>query len=79
MLLHFALVVGDVLFYALVVDRLGFLITAFVFLSVLFLAFEVERKWIAPIAVVVTLGIHYGFYTLLRVPLPWGVLGGIAW
>jgi hypothetical protein len=23
--------------------------------------------------------IHYAFYTLLRVPLPWGVLEGIAW
>jgi putative tricarboxylic transport membrane protein len=23
--------------------------------------------------------IHYAFYKLLRVPLPWGVLQGIAW
>ena len=31
------------------------------------------------IAVVSTLLIHYAFYKLLRVPLPWGVLNGIAW
>lgn len=79
MRLHFVIVVADVIFYALVVDRLGFFITAFLFLSTLFLAFDVKRTWIAPTAAAVTLVIHYGFYTLLRVPLPWGILGGIAW
>lgn len=77
--LHFVLVVADVIFYALAVDRLGFFITAFLFLSILFLAFDVKRAWVAPVAAAVTLAIHYGFYTLLRVPLPWGILGGIAW
>jgi putative tricarboxylic transport membrane protein len=79
MRLHFVIVVADVIFYALVVDRLGFFITAFLFLSTLLLAFDVKRTWIAPTAAAVTLVIHYGFYTLLRVPLPWGILGGIAW
>ncbi len=79
MRLHFVIVVADVIFYALVVDRLGFFITAFLFLSILFVAFDVKRSRIAPIAAAVTLAIHYGFYTLLRVPLPWGILGGIAW
>jgi putative tricarboxylic transport membrane protein len=32
-----------------------------------------------PIALVLTLLIHYAFYKLLRVPLPWGVLQPIAW
>ena len=32
-----------------------------------------------PVAIVVTLVIHYAFYKLLQVPLPWGVLQGIAW
>ena len=27
----------------------------------------------------VTLIIHYVFYKLLRVPLPWGLLQGVAW
>ncbi len=40
----------------------------------LFLAFGVARRWILPLAASVTLVIHYAFYSLLRVPLPWGVL-----
>ena len=31
------------------------------------------------IALVMTLVIHYMFYKLLRVPLPWGVLTPWAW
>jgi putative tricarboxylic transport membrane protein len=79
MVLNFALVIVDLLFYALAVTELGFLITAIIFVSVLMLAFGVRRRHILPLAVAVTLVIHYGFYTLLRVPLPWGVLEGIAW
>jgi putative tricarboxylic transport membrane protein len=79
MLTNFALVVADLLFYAVAVDRLGFLITAVLFLTVLFLAFGVRHARILPMAVAVTLVIHYGFYTLLRVPLPWGMLEGVAW
>jgi len=67
------------IFYSLVVDRLGFLLTGVVFLGALFAIFGAPRRWIAPVAVVVTLVLHYAFQTLLRVPLPWGVLEGIAW
>src|SRR5690606_27475017 len=74
-----ALVVGALVFYALVVETAGFFLTAFVFLVVLFLAFGVPRRWVAPIAAMVTIGLHVAFYTLLRVPLPWGWLEGIAW
>jgi putative tricarboxylic transport membrane protein len=79
MLTNFVLVIADLLFYALTVDRLGFLITAILFLTVLFLAFGVRRRGILPLALAVTFAIHYVFYTLLRVPLPWGVLREIAW
>jgi putative tricarboxylic transport membrane protein len=79
MLWNFILVLVALLFYAFVVDRLGFFITAILFLSMLFAAFGVPRRKVLPIAIVVTLAIHYSFYTLLRVPLPWGVLEGIAW
>jgi putative tricarboxylic transport membrane protein len=79
MVLNFALVIAVLVFYALAVDQLGFFITALAFLSVLFLAFDVRRTWIVPLALVATLVIHYGFYTLLRVPLPWGPLEGLAW
>jgi putative tricarboxylic transport membrane protein len=27
----------------------------------------------------ITMVVHYGFYSLLRVPLPWGVLTPWAW
>jgi len=39
----------------------------------------VPAKWIVPLAVAMTLGIHYAFYKLLKVPLPWGLLQGVAW
>lgn len=76
---NFIVVLVALLFYAFTVDRLGFLITAIVFLAMLFAAFGVRRWRILPISILVTLALHYGFYTLLRVPLPWGVLEGIAW
>jgi putative tricarboxylic transport membrane protein len=79
MVLNAALVIGALLFYALVVDIAGFFLTAFIFLFVLFRAFGVGRRWIVPLAVAVTLGLHMAFYTVLRVPLPWGWLKGIAW
>ena len=32
-----------------------------------------------PVAFIVALVIDYAFYKVLKVPLPWGVLQGIAW
>ncbi len=75
----FGAVIGVNLFYILVVDRLGFILTGVVYLGTLFAVFGVRPKWILPIAMVATLVIHYAFYKLLKVPLPWGVLQGIAW
>jgi len=75
----FVLVLASVLFYALAVERVGFLITAILLLAILFGAFGVRRVNILPLAIAVTLAIHFAFYTLLRVPLPWGVLEAIAW
>jgi putative tricarboxylic transport membrane protein len=79
MVANLLVVIADLSFYAIAVEALGFLITSVVFLAVLFLAFGVRRARILPFAVAVTLVIHYGFYTLLRVPLPWGVLEAVAW
>jgi len=73
------LVIGALIFYAVAVETIGFFVTAFAILVALFLAFGVRRRWIVPIAVAVTLGLHVAFYSLLRVPLPWGWLEGIAW
>jgi len=73
-LLAFAVTIGVNVFYIAAVDRLGFLIVAPLYLIALFWVYGVSRKWIVPIAIIVTLGIHYSFYKLLRVPLPWGIL-----
>ena len=49
--LNALLVVGALIFYAQVVETVGFFLTALVFLVVLFLAFGVSRRWVAPLAV----------------------------
>lgn len=77
--LAFFTVIAVNVFYILLVDRLGFIPTAVIYLAVLFAVFGVSRRWNLPIALAVTLLIHYSFYKLLKVPLPWGVLSGIAW
>ena len=79
MVLNFAVVIADLVFYALVVNHAGFFLTAFVFLIILFLAFEVRLRWIPPLAAGATLLLHFAFYTLLHVPLPWGWFEGYAW
>ncbi len=77
--LAFFLAIGVNVFYILVVDRLGFIPTGVIYLAVLFLVFQVRKTWIVPLAIVITLIIHFAFYRLLKVPLPWGLLQGIAW
>jgi putative tricarboxylic transport membrane protein len=75
----FFAVLGVNLFYILLVDRVGFILTGTAYLAVLFTVFGVRPRWVLPIALVVTLVIHYAFYKLLKVPLPWGLLQGVAW
>jgi putative tricarboxylic transport membrane protein len=77
--LAFVVLVACNIFYLLAVDRLGFVLTAFVYLAALMWVLRVRRALVLPVALVMTLLIHYAFYKLLRVPLPWGVLQGIAW
>ncbi len=78
-LLAFVLVLAVNVFYIVAVDWLGFIPVGVIYLSTLFLVFRVKPSWILPLALVVTLVIHYAFYKLLKVPLPWGLLKGIAW
>lgn len=75
----FAAVIAANLLYIAVVDRLGFVVTSVVYLATLFGVFRVRSRWVVPLAIVVTLVIHYAFYKLLRVPLPWGILERFAW
>lgn len=77
--LAFGVLVGVNVFYLLAVQRLGFVLTAFVYLASLMWVLRVRLALVLPVALVMTLVIHYAFYKLLRVPLPWGVLQGVAW
>jgi putative tricarboxylic transport membrane protein len=75
----FVAVIGVNVFYILLVDRIGFIVTGVVYLATLFTVFGVRLRNVLPLALVVTLVIHYAFYKLLKVPLPWGLLQGFAW
>ncbi len=75
----FAVLIAINVFYLLAADRLGFIPVAFVYLAALMAVLRVAPARALLTALVMTLLIHYAFYKLLRVPLPWGVLQGIAW
>ena len=77
--LAFAVLVASNVFYLLAVDWLGFLPTAFVYLAALMWVLRVRPAIAVLVAFLMALAIHYAFYKLLRVPLPWGVLQGLAW
>lgn len=74
-----ALVVGGTVAFIVFAQSLGFLVVAPLFLAGLFLVFGVRPVLVAPMALGATLAIHYAFYKLLKVPLPWGLLTPIAW
>ena len=75
----FFLVIGVNVFYILVVDRLGFIPTGVIYLGALFAAFGVRPRLNLALALALVLAIHYSFYKLLKVPLPWGLLERFAW
>ena len=77
--LAFAVLIASVIFYILVSERLGFLPTSSLILLALFSVLRVPLLRSVAIALVATLLIHFAFYKLLRVPLPWGVLQNYAW
>ena len=72
--LNFALTVGALAFYILAADKLGFLICATLILLALFFTLRVKAGVAVALAIVLPVFIHFIFYKLLRVPLPWGVL-----
>lgn len=75
----FAALIGAILFYMVASEFLGFLIISSLILLGLFLVLQVEPLRAVAIAVLVSLLIHFMFYKLLRVPLPWGLLKNYAW
>ena len=70
---------GSVMFYIVAAEVLGFLPTAAIILTVLFLVLRVRPVLALVIALLAALLVHTAFYKLLKVPLPWGLLTGVAW
>jgi putative tricarboxylic transport membrane protein len=72
-------VIGSVVFYTVAVDWLGFFLTSLIILTTSFRLFGVALGRSLVIAAIATFAIHFAFYKLLRVPLPWGLLTNYAW
>ena len=72
-------VVGSVVFYIVAVNWLGFFLTSLLILITCFRLFRVPLGKSIVIAAIATFIIHFAFYKLLRVPLPWGVFTHYAW
>ena len=67
-------VIGAVLAYIFLSERVGFLIIAPLCLVAGFLAFRIGWQRALLWAIGGTVLVHVSFYKLLRVPLPWGVI-----
>jgi putative tricarboxylic transport membrane protein len=78
-LLALAITVGSLAFYVALAGRLGYFLTAPLVLGAILAAFRVPWAAIVPVALGVPALIHYIFYSMLKVPLPWGVLTPYAW
>ncbi len=72
-------VIGSVIFYIVAVNWLGFFLTSLLILTISFRLFGVALGRSIVIAAIATFVIHFAFYKLLRVPLPWGLLTNYAW
>ena len=72
-------VIGSVIFYTAAVDRLGFFLSSLAILTILFRLFGAALGRAILIAAIATMVIHFAFYKLLRVPLPWGLFTDFAW
>jgi putative tricarboxylic transport membrane protein len=65
--------------YVALANRLGYFLTAPLVLGAILAAFRVRWTALVPVALAVPVLIHYIFYSVLKVPLPWGVLTPYAW
>jgi putative tricarboxylic transport membrane protein len=75
--MSFLLIVGLVLAYILVSQQIGFLPVAFLMILTLFLWFRVRLVVALPTAAVAVWVVHWFFASLMRVPLPRGLLTNI--
>jgi putative tricarboxylic transport membrane protein len=73
-----AALVGGLLFYVFAADALGFHLTGVLLLTLWMRLLGASWRVTLPVALIATLLIHFSFYKLLRIPLPWGVLESFA-
>ena len=78
-LLAILVTAGAIVFYLIAANFLGFIITGATILAVLMWSYGVAFRLLLPIAIIGALLIHFAFYKLLSVPLPWGLLQPFAW
>jgi putative tricarboxylic transport membrane protein len=71
-------VIAGLAFYIFAADRLGFYITGTLLLAFWMRVLGTSWRWAVAIALIATVAIHFSFYKLLRIPLPWGVLESYA-
>jgi putative tricarboxylic transport membrane protein len=70
---------ASVVFYIFAANWLGFLPSGMLILLALFSVLRVPLGRAVLLAAVATFVVHFAFYKLLRVPLPWGLLTPYAW
>jgi putative tricarboxylic transport membrane protein len=75
----FAVLIAGIVFYIVAAETLGFIPIGILILASLFLTLRVSPARAVVIAVIATLVVHFAFYKLLRVPLPWGILKNWTW
>lgn len=75
----FVLGIGGTVFYIYAVDVLGFVLTGFLLLGILFLWLRGRPLSSLALAAGITLATHVVFHDVLLVPLPWGLLQPLAW
>ncbi len=75
----FGILMGGIIFYIAASNTIGFLPTAWLLLVALMLNLKVNLVRSTVLALLIALAVHFAFYKLLRVPLPWGWLAPIAW
>ncbi|MEM8852998.1 MAG: tripartite tricarboxylate transporter TctB family protein [Pseudomonadota bacterium] len=68
-----------VVFFGLTLQPLGFHISATLTVAAAAFVFGAGPIGGLVLALVAAFGVHAVFYSLLRVPLPWGVLTPVAW
>jgi putative tricarboxylic transport membrane protein len=78
-LVALGVLLGSIVFYIVAAGWLGFLPTAVIILVALFRVLRVPLARSVLIAVIAALAVHFAFYKMLRVPLPWGLLTPYAW